>query len=115
MFPRKHLPPEKMQAVYWDYLKADIFANEFLRRDTSQKPEVQSAKLQAQVFLLHKVSKEQFYRSYNFYLDHSDIMKNMLDTMLVRQKAIIEAKNDTTENKKDSNGLFRRKVVDTAQ
>ena len=113
--PKDVLPPEKMQAVYWDYLKADIFANEFLRRDTSQKLEVQSAKLQAQVFLLHKVSKEQFYRSYNFYLDHSDIMKNMLDTMLVRQKAIMEAKNDTTENKKDSNGLFRRKVVDTAQ
>ncbi len=111
--PKDVLPPEKMQAVYWDYIKADVFANEFVRRDTSKKLETESAKLQAQVFLLHKVSREQFYKSYDYYLDHSDLMKNMLDTMLVRQKAINEAKNDTTQNKKDSNGLFQRKITET--
>ena len=114
--PKDVLPPEKMQAVYWDYIKADVFANEFVRRDTSKKLELESAKLQAQVFQLHKISKEQFYRSYNFYLDHSGMMKNMLDTMLVRQKAIMEAKVDTTLNEKESDGFFQRRLaVDTAQ
>lgn len=103
--PKDVLAPEKMQAVFWDYIKADAFANEFVRRDTSKKLELESAKLQLQVFKQHKISKEQFYKSYEFYLGNKDLMKNLMDTMLVRQK-------QETAIKPDSSGAI---TVDTTR
>ena len=36
------LKPEKMQAVFWDYIRADVFANEYVRRDTAKNPTIMS-------------------------------------------------------------------------
>ncbi len=90
-FPKDILEPEKMQAVYWDFLRADIFANEFIRRDTSKNSEAENAKLQLQVFKIHNISKEQFYKSYEYYLNNKDLMKAMIDTMLVRKKQEVDS------------------------
>ncbi|RYY67154.1 MAG: DUF4296 domain-containing protein [Chitinophagaceae bacterium] len=113
--PKDILPPEKMQAVYWDYLRADIYSNEFLRKDTSKNAELENARLQMQVFKLHKVSREQFYKSYEYYLDHRELMKDILDTMLVRQQeksadkkdSALVSRDSTSTLKKDSLGLKR--------
>ncbi|RYD74363.1 MAG: DUF4296 domain-containing protein [Sphingobacteriales bacterium] len=106
-FPKGVLEPEKMQAVYWDYIKADVFANEFVRRDTSKNIELENAKLQLQVFRLHKTTKEQFYKSYEYYLKNKDLMKAMLDTMVVRQRA----HNDSLLNKKKILDSLKTKPV----
>ena len=45
--------------------------------------------------LRNKISREQFYKSYEYYLYHTDEMKIMLDTLQVRQQKIIDSKNDT--------------------
>jgi hypothetical protein len=90
------LKPEKMQAVFWDYIRADVFANEYVRRDTAKNPEVENMKMQQQVFQLHKVTRKEFYDSYEYYLQHQDLMKGMMDTMLVRQQKINEQKLDST-------------------
>ena len=93
--PGDILPPEKMQAVYWDYMKADVYANEFMRKDSSKNVALENARLQLEVFKIHKVSKEDFYRSYDYYLAHKDLMKDMLDTMLVRQTKVVIPKKDS--------------------
>jgi hypothetical protein len=115
--PKDILPTEKMQAVYWDYLQADAFANDFVRRDTTKDPNLENAKLQIQLFKLHKVSKEQFYKSYDFYVNHNELMKDMLDTMLVRHKDIVDTSNRTSLiNKLDSIKKIPSKIVrDTAK
>ena len=87
--PSEILPPEKMQAVYWDYIRADVFANEFIKRDSSKNVEVENARLQQAVFKLHKVTKVEFYKSYDYYLNHQLLMKEMIDTMLARQQKVI--------------------------
>ena len=93
--PEDILQPEKMQAVYWDYLRANIFANEYITRDSSLDDSLENARLQLQVFKLHNITKQDFYKSYEYYLNHRDLMKDMLDTMLVRQKKV-EKKKDST-------------------
>lgn len=92
---QKKSPPgflgiEKMQSVYWDYMRADAFANEYIRIDTTKNVEVESARLQQKVFKLHKVSRESFYSSYDYYLKNPPLLKQMLDTMLVRQPKLHE-------------------------
>ncbi|HSN59576.1 MAG TPA: DUF4296 domain-containing protein [Ferruginibacter sp.] len=87
--PSDILSPEKMQAVYWDYIRADVFANEFIKKDSSKNVEVENARLQQAVFKLHKVTKVEFYKSYDYYLNHQLLMKEMIDTMLARQQKVI--------------------------
>ena len=87
--PPDILGPEKMQAVYWDYIRADVFANDFIKRDSSKNVEVENARLQQAIFKLHKVTKDEFYKSYDYYLNHQLLMKGMIDTMIARQQKII--------------------------
>ena len=99
--PKDILGTEKMQAVYWDYIRADVFANEYVRRDSSKKLLVESARLQDKVFKIHKVSRQAFYKSYEFYLKKPALLKEVLDTMLVRQPKIYE-KQQLEKRKRDS-------------
>ena len=82
--PKGIMEPEKMQAVYWDYIRADIYANEFLRKDSSKNIQLESAKLQLQVFKLHKTTREEFYRSYDYYKTNTPLFRKMLDSMIVQ-------------------------------
>ena len=76
------LKPAVMQKVMWDVLRADAFAFDFIKRDSAKKAEAEDVKLQQQIFAIHKVSKEDFYRSYNFYKAHPDLMQPILDSMI---------------------------------
>jgi len=87
--PSDILMPEKMQAVYWDYIRADVFANEFVKKDSSKNIEIENARLQQAIFKLHKVTKSEFYKSYDYYLNHQLLMKEMIDTMLERQQKLV--------------------------
>lgn len=82
------MKPEKMQAVYWDFLKADIFTKDFIIKDSSKNLKNENAQLQLKIFLHHGITREEFYNSYEYYLNHTSLMKEMIDTMLVRQKKI---------------------------
>lgn len=112
--PKDILKPEKMQAVYWDYLKADIFANEYITRDSSLDDSLENARLQLQVFKLHNITRQEFYKSYEYYLNHRDLMKDMLDTMLVRQKKEVKKKDSAIIKVADSlTPLPEKGILDT--
>ncbi len=87
--PKGVLKPEKMQLVLFDMIRADNFAFDYITKDTSKKPEAELAKLQQKVFAIHKISRTDFYKSYEFYKAHPNIMEPMLDSMI----------NSTTRNK----------------
>ncbi|MEX1203212.1 MAG: DUF4296 domain-containing protein [Ferruginibacter sp.] len=80
------LGPEKMQAVYWDYIRADVFAKEMLSKDSLNNIDSFNIQLQQQLFEKHNITKETFYKSYEYYISHQLLMKDMLDTMQVRQQ-----------------------------
>ena len=71
-----------MQTVLWDVLRADAFAFDFIKKDSTKIPEQELVKLQQQIFAVHKVSKEQFYKSYEYYKVHPEIMLPMLDSII---------------------------------
>lgn len=74
---------EKMQAIMWDMIQADAFTQQFIKKDSLKNPAEENARLQKLIFRIHKVTKEEFYKSYNYYKDHTDLMRTMLDSMLV--------------------------------
>ena len=71
----------KMQEVMWDMFLADAFTDKYLKTDSSKKELAQSAALQKKIFELHKISKEDFYVSYDYYNNHPDLMRIMLDSI----------------------------------
>lgn len=89
--PSGVLAPEEMQEVFWDYLKADVYANEFLSTDTSKDAKEENARLQLEVFKKHNISKADFYKSYQYYLKHEALMKDMVDTMMIRQQKLYDS------------------------
>lgn len=100
------LVPEKMQAVYWDYLRADVYAKEMLSKDSSRNIDSANIQFQQQLFEKHKVSKETFYKSYDYYISHQLLMKDMLDTMQVRQQQLWQQRLDSIEKKKSKDTIL---------
>ena len=96
--PSGILKPAEMQIVLGDILRADAFTNDFIKKDTSKKPEVEDVKLQQQIFAIHKTSKEEFYKSFEYYKVHPQLMQPMLDSLI--SKMTREKDNVTRPMKK---------------
>lgn len=78
------LAKDKMQAVLWDIIQADSFTKQFIERDSSKKPSLENAQLQKKIFAIHKVSKEDFYKSYDYYISNTELMSALLDSMTIQ-------------------------------
>ena len=92
--PGNILPPEKIRPIIFDLLRADEFVNNFVLKDTLLKREAEAVKLYEQVFLIHKVSAAEFYKSYKYYQAHPDVNKSLIDSlnaMAIRKKPKPEA------------------------
>jgi hypothetical protein len=101
--PSGILKPKKMEIVLWDILRADVFAFDFIKKDTIKNPELENVILQQKIFAVHKISKEEFYKSYEFYKTHPNIMQPMLDSLISKatREKYVDTKtkqwNDTTK------------------
>jgi len=86
---KKELPPgilkaEKMQEVFWDVIMAEAYTTQFIKKDSSRDTQLENAKLQQQIFAIHKISKQEFYDSYSYYNSHVDLMRTLLDSITAR-------------------------------
>ena len=78
------LKPEKMQAVLWDVIKADAFTAEFIKKDSAKNAAAENLKLQQQIFAIHKISKADFYNSYDYYKSNTVVFKKIVDSMVAQ-------------------------------
>lgn len=84
--PSDVMKQDKMEAVMWDMILADRFSSQFLERDSVAKKNIktENLKLYERVFQVHHISKDEFIRSFNFYLSRPDLNKVIFDTMVAR-------------------------------
>lgn len=78
--PKGVLGKEKMQHVLWDMIQAERFRETFIR-DSSKNFKTEQFKLYAQVFELNKITKDEFVKSYKFYMSRPDIARDMFDSL----------------------------------
>src|SRR5690349_5897680 len=80
--PKDVIPKAKMEKVLWDMMLADRFATEFLKRPgDSAYSDTAVLKVYQQVFNIHGITKDDFLKSYKFYLNHPDIARVMFDSI----------------------------------
>lgn len=87
--PSGLIQKDKMEKILWDMVQADRFVNTFItnKRDSLTDKKVESAKVYERVFQLHGISREEFIKSYKFYLGRPDITKVMFDSITTRAEA----------------------------
>ncbi|HEV7782113.1 MAG TPA: DUF4296 domain-containing protein [Chitinophagaceae bacterium] len=80
--PRNIIPQQKMKAILWDMMRADQFLSDYvLNRDTSLKIETESFKYYQQIFAIHKINRDEFWKSFSFYRSRPDLLKTILDSI----------------------------------
>ncbi len=80
--PANVLPQEKMRVVLKDMMTADQFlANFVLNIDSTKKKESESIRLYNQVFAIHKISPEIFFKSFTFYKEHPALLQPIMDSL----------------------------------
>ena len=78
--PGTILPPDKMEKVLMDMLRAEEFLNQ-RQSDSAIADSFNRVKLYQSVLTLHKTTKENFKKSFTFYEAHPDWLKVVLDSM----------------------------------
>jgi hypothetical protein len=83
--PNGILPKDQMQSVLWDVMQAESYTNSFIIRGYKKNLVIEDAKLQEQIFSIHHISKEDFYKSYNYYKEHTNLLLAVLDSITAQQ------------------------------
>lgn len=75
---------EKMEIVMWDLIQADVFTEQFIKKDTTKNAVLENMQLQNKIFSIHNITKADYYKSYEYYITQSGQMKQMLDSMTAK-------------------------------
>ena len=92
--PASIIPPKKMEQVLWDYLKADAFCNGYIQKDSTQNDSLVNIMMQQEIFKHYKITKEDFYKSYQYYISHPQSMTGVIDSMVAHQRQSIRVFDD---------------------
>jgi hypothetical protein len=93
--PNGVLPPAKMQLVLLDIMEADALNNERAMKDTSLRVQAENAAYYQAIFQLHQITREEFTKSYRFYVKRPDLLKPIADSL----NTVIARKNTELETK----------------
>jgi hypothetical protein len=81
--PKGVLPINKLKVVMLDVFQAEAFTEQYIKKDTTKNLALENAKLQQQIFKRHNVTKESYYKSYNYYNKSAETMKILMDTITI--------------------------------
>jgi hypothetical protein len=83
--PAGIFPREKMESVLWDMIQADQYSTLYLAKDSARiDRKTENLRLYEEVFRLHQVSRDEFRKSYQYYLDHPVLNQILFDSLTVR-------------------------------
>jgi hypothetical protein len=98
--PKNILPPEKMEAVSWDLVRADGLLSSTAAADTITPALDKRTQLYGEVLRIHGVTKETFRQSLQFYENRPDLLKIVFTKMVEKANQLPTVKSPTS--KKDS-------------
>jgi len=83
--PGNIIPKDSMAVILWDIIQADQFSTQYMVRDSARiNVKAETMGLYQDIFRIHHTTKEEFQKSYQYYLAHPDITKLMLDSLSAR-------------------------------
>lgn len=95
VIPKDVLPKEKMEAVLWDYISADIYVKNILTKDSANNIKDATYRIQEKVFAKNNTDRNTFTKSYNWYQSHDEVLMPMLDSIAAKQARNVEKERNT--------------------
>jgi hypothetical protein len=80
------ISPDKMKLVFWDYLRANEYAFEIIKKDKSLNDTLVNIQLQNLIFNHYKISRTTFYSSYSYYTKNSNLLVPILDSIIAKHE-----------------------------
>ena len=111
--PKGIIGKAEMEKVMWDMLMADRYVNIYVLHSKDSLPERKknAAIVYEKVFQLHGITRDEFIKSYKFYLSRPDITKVMFDSISSRadrRRAEAHAPKKTSPLLQKRDSLLRR-------
>ena len=75
------IPREKMKSLITDLVVAEEFARGKVSKDSSLSERDETLKLYVQVLELHKTSRQEFMKSFDYYLARPEMARAMFDSL----------------------------------
>lgn len=111
--PENILAPEKFQKVLTDVMLADALSTERSFKDTSLKIKNINAAYFLKIFEIHGTTKNEFMRSYNFYLSRPDFLRVISDSVsAVLNRENLQLTTDTVKPKPNGNNSPKIRIGD---
>jgi hypothetical protein len=85
--------PKEMQHIVWEVMQADELALQNKLADSSRNLKYESFRLYDEVFAIHKISRAQYFRSYQYYQQRPFLYKELMDGV----KQIAEKEKKATQ------------------
>jgi hypothetical protein len=82
--PKGIIPPQQMQTILWQLMQTDEFTANAFTRDSTKNLNTERIRRYRQVFQLNQTSKEAFAKSYEYYMAHPAITKELFDSLNAR-------------------------------
>ena len=82
--PKGIIPPQQMQTIVWQLMQTDEFTATAFTSDTTKNLNTERIRRYRQVFQLNQTSKEAFAKSYDYYMAHPAIAKELFDSLNAR-------------------------------
>ncbi len=79
--PKDIISPAKMQLVFWDMLRADILAEEIVKKDSTKNIKFESRRLNEQLYQVHHISESDFKKSIAFYEQRPELLRTIFDSL----------------------------------
>ncbi len=79
------LPPEKMEAVLFDFVMAEAHTNINVNVDSVILAQKENTKLQKKVFAFHGITREKFKLSFEYYTNHPAEFTTILDSISAKE------------------------------
>jgi hypothetical protein len=83
--PKGILSKDEMRGLVWDLMQVDTYAQTYIAKDTLKNLKKERTILFQQVFDLHKVSRDEFEKSFDYYMGRPDLTQSIFDTLASRQ------------------------------
>jgi len=106
--PKGILSPQKMQAVFTDILVVDVLNADRILKDSALKLPAENASYFLRIFQLHNTTRNEFNRSYNFYLKRPDLLKVITDSVssdISRRNQNLNKEADSLKSRPNGNNL----------
>lgn len=97
--PRGVLPPEKMEAVWYDVIRADEWVEFARMQDSAFLPFSKRTSLYDSLFRIHHISKEAYRKSEAFYSSRPDLMKEIWQSLRTKSDTALKKLSDTAKPK----------------